>query len=83
MLGILAALLIPFIHLSVYFFNTLHPMPIVLKPDRPSLPNEMLVTLLVFFGACTVLCLALIRLRYRYAVGRDALLGLESEGGDR
>ena len=82
-LGILAALLIPFIHLSVYFFNTLHPMPIVLKPDRPSLPNEMLVTLLVFFGACTVLCLALIRLRYRYAVARDALRGLESEGGDR
>lgn len=82
-LGILAALLIPFIHLSVYFFNTLHPMPIVLKPDRPSLPNEMLVTLLIFFGACTVLCLALIRARYRYGVTRDRLRALETEGDDR
>ena len=41
-LGILGALLIPFIHLSVYLFRTLHPMPIVLKPSAPSLPPEML-----------------------------------------
>ena len=33
-----AALLVPFIHLSVYLFRTLHPMPIVLKPERPSMP---------------------------------------------
>jgi heme exporter protein C len=77
-LGILAALLIPFIHLSVYFFNTLHPKPIILKPDKPSLPNEMLVTFFAFFAACTVLCLALIRARYRYAVARDALRALEA-----
>ena len=30
MLGVLGALLVPFIHLSVYLFRTLHPMPIVL-----------------------------------------------------
>lgn len=79
-LGILAALLIPFIHLSVYLFRTLHPMPIVLKPDRPSMPNDMLVTFLSFFGACTLLCVALIRARYRYGVARDALRLAESEG---
>lgn len=78
-LGILAALLIPFIHLSVYLFRTLHPMPIVLKPDRPSLPNDMLVTFLSFFGACTLLCIALIRARYRYGVARDALRVAEAE----
>ena len=39
-LGILGALLIPFIHLSVYLFRTLHPMPIVLKPSAPSLPRR-------------------------------------------
>src|SRR6185503_17313843 len=50
-LGVLGALLIPFIHMSVYLFNTLHPMPIVLKPDRPSLPPEMLRTLMLSFGA--------------------------------
>lgn len=81
-LGILAAVLIPFIHLSVYLFNTLHPMPIVLKPDKPSMPNEMLVTFLGFFAACTVLCIAFIRARYRYGVERDALRALESAGGE-
>lgn len=79
-LGILAALLIPFIHLSVYLFRTLHPMPIILKPDRPSLPNDMLVTFLSFFAACTLLCIALIRARYRYGVARDALRLAEMEG---
>jgi len=72
-LGVLAALLVPFIHLSVYLVSTLHPMPIVLKPDRPSLPPEMLTTFLLSFGAFTLLCFALIRARYRYAVLRDAL----------
>src|SRR5206468_4276137 len=76
-LGILAALLIPFIHLSVYFFNTLHPMPIVLKPAKPSLPNEMLVTFLLFVGAALLLCVALMRARYRYGVERDALRAIE------
>ena len=81
-LGILAALLIPFIHLSVYLFNTLHPMPIILKPDKPSLPNEMLVTFLGFFAACTILCIALIRARYRYGVERDALRAAEAGTGE-
>jgi heme exporter protein C len=79
-LGILAALLIPFIHLSVYLFRTLHPMPIVLKPDRPSMPNDMLLTFLSFFGACTLLCISLIRARYRYGVARDVLRAAEAEG---
>ena len=45
--GILGMLLVPFIHLSVYLFRTLHPQPIVLKPSAPSLPPEMLRTLLI------------------------------------
>ena len=79
-LGILAALLIPFIHLSVYLFRTLHPMPIVLKPSAPSMPNDMLFTFLGFFAACTLFCIALIRARYRYGVARDALRLAEGEG---
>jgi heme exporter protein C len=82
-LGILAALLIPFIHLSVYLFNTLHPKPILLKPDKPSMPSEMLITFFVMWGACTLLCLSLIGARYRYGVDRDALLALQSDGGER
>lgn len=71
-LGILGALLIPFIHLSVYLFRTLHPLPVLMKPGAPSMPREMLVTLLAAFAAFTVLYLALLRARYRYAVERDA-----------
>jgi heme exporter protein C len=78
-LGILGALLIPFIHMSVYLFRTLHPMPIVLKPDRPSLPPEMLRTLLFSFGAFFLAYLALVRARYRLAVDRALLAERESE----
>ncbi|HST07027.1 MAG TPA: cytochrome c biogenesis protein CcsA [Gemmatimonadaceae bacterium] len=72
-LGILGALLIPFIHLSVYLFSTMHPMPIVGKPSKPSLPGEMLLTLMLSLTAFTLLYFAFVRSRYRYAVERDAL----------
>lgn len=71
-LGVLAALLVPFIHLSVYLFRTLHPMPIVLKPSEPSLPREMLTTWIIAVLAFLVLCIALIQARYRLAVLRQA-----------
>jgi heme exporter protein C len=75
-LGILGALLIPFIHLSVYLFRTLHPMPVVLKPSAPSLPPVMLKTLLLSFLSFTVLYIALLRARVRLAAER-AWLELE------
>lgn len=83
-LGILGALLIPFIHMSVYLFRTLHPMPIVLKPDRPSLPPEMLRTLLFSFAAFFLVYVALLRARYGLAVERALLDVRESHAdGDR
>jgi len=78
-LGILASFLVPFIHLSVYLFRTLHPMPILLKPSAPSLPNEMLVTFLSAFAAFTLLFFALLRLRYRIATLRDLVADREQE----
>src|SRR5687768_9515046 len=71
-LGILGALLIPFIHLSVYLFATMHPLPIVAKASAPSLPGEMLLTLLVALLSFTLLYFAFVRSRYCYAVERDA-----------
>jgi heme exporter protein C len=83
-LAILGALLIPFIHLSVYLFSArLHPMPVVLKPDKPSLPPEMLTTFLLAFVAFTLLCFALIRARYRIAVQRDLVTAFEGDGDSR
>ena len=75
-LAILAALLIPFIHLSVYLFRTLHPMPIVLKPSEPSLPREMLITFSISSLAFLFFCVTLMRSRYRLAILR-AQAGLE------
>jgi heme exporter protein C len=72
-LGILGALLIPFIHLSVYLFRTMHPRPIVIKPSAPSLPSEMLTTLAISFVAFMLFYLALVRQRYRLATERDLL----------
>jgi heme exporter protein C len=71
-LGILGALLIPFIHLSVYLFATMHPLPIVGKPSSPSLPKEMLLTLLLSLFSFSLLYLAFVRSRYRYTFERDA-----------
>ncbi|HJP61466.1 MAG TPA: cytochrome c biogenesis protein CcsA [Gemmatimonadaceae bacterium] len=71
-LGILGAFLIPFIHLSVYLFSTMHPMPIVGKPSKPSLPNEMLLTLMISLFSFTLLYFAFLRSRYTYAAERDA-----------
>jgi len=70
--GILGMLLVPFIHLSVYLFRTLHPQPIVLKPSAPSLPPEMLRTLLLSTVVFTVLYLGLVTLRYGIALAEEA-----------
>lgn len=68
-LGICGLVLLPFIHLSVYLFRTLHPAPIVLKPSAPSLPPEMLVTLLFSFGVFTLLYVGFVTLRYAIGDG--------------
>lgn len=70
-LGICGLVLLPFIHLSVYFFRTLHPQPIVLKPSAPSLPGPMLVTLLCSVAVFTLLYVGFVTQRYGIAVVRD------------
>ena len=73
--GVLGLLLVPFIHLSVYLFRTLHPQPIVLKPSAPSLPPEMLRTLLVSALVFLVLFIGLVTIRYGLALAEE-----ETEG---
>jgi len=69
--GILGLLLVPFIHLSVYLFRTLHPQPIVLKPSAPSLPPEMLRTLLISVLVFTLLYIGLVTIRYGLALAEE------------
>src|ERR671914_22289 len=70
--GVLGLLLVPFIHLSVYLFRTLHPQPIVLKPSAPSLPPEMLRTLLLSTVVFILLYLGLVTARYGLALAGEA-----------
>jgi heme exporter protein C len=67
--GICGLVLLPFIHLSVYLFRTLHPQPIVLKPSAPSLPPEMLITLLSSFAVFTLLYVGFVMQRYALGEG--------------
>jgi heme exporter protein C len=71
-LGIMGLVLVPFIHLSVYLFRTLHPQPIVLKPSAPSLPWEMLRTLLLGMAAFTLLYVGLVTVRYGVGLAQRA-----------
>ena len=81
--GALGALLIPFIHMSVYLFRVAHPQPVIGSPQaivdiasgdpaRAPMPPEMLQTFLLAFAAFTLLYVAFVRARYRLAVDQDA-----------
>lgn len=71
--GILGALLIPFVHLSVYLFRTQHPMPVVANPDGIKMPGVMVTTFFLSLFAFTLLYVAFVRARIALAVERDAL----------
>ncbi|MBS1241994.1 MAG: cytochrome c assembly protein, partial [Gemmatimonadetes bacterium] len=70
--GILGLLLVPFVHLSVYMFRTLHPMPVLLKPSAPSMDPRMLRTLLISIGVFTVLYIGLVTTRYGLGLMQEA-----------
>ena len=69
--GIMALVLVPFIHVTVYWFRTLHPQPILVKPSSPSLPGVMLMTLLLSIVVFTVLYVGFTMQRYALAVLRE------------
>jgi heme exporter protein C len=79
-LGICGAALVPFIHLSVYFFPTLHPQPIILKPSAPSLPSSMLVTGLASVAVFGLLYVGFVIQRYALSLMREAEEGAGGEG---
>jgi heme exporter protein C len=71
--SILGALLIPFIHLSVYLFRTQHPMPVVANPEGIGMPTSMRITTFMMLGAFTLLYIAFVRARMELARTQDAL----------
>src|SRR5216110_122891 len=79
-LGICGMCEVPFIHLSVYMFPTLHPMPIVLKPSAPSLPGTMLLTWLLSLGVFTLLYVGFVVQRYALSYLREQLEAVSEVG---
>lgn len=71
--GIVGAINIPLIHMSVNWFRGLHPQPVVMKPEGPTADSEILLTLLVGLGAFTLLFLGLMTLRYGVARAQHTL----------
>ncbi len=67
-IGIMGLVLVPFIHMTVYLFRTLHPDPTLIKPSAPSMPGVMLVTLLSSIGVFILLYAGFATQRYAVAV---------------
>ena len=63
-MGLMALVLVPFNHLTVYLFASQHPQPVVAKTTKPELPFEMLRTFLTGFAVFTILYLGLVMQRY-------------------
>jgi heme exporter protein C len=63
-LGVVGAVDIPIIHMSVQWFRTQHPKPVVLKPEGPTAAPEMVQTLLVNMLGLTLLFFSLLLARY-------------------
>jgi len=70
--GIVGALDIPLIHLSVVWFRSLHPQPVVVKPEGPTLHPDMLTTLMTGLAAFTLLFAGLFLFRYGLGKARSA-----------
>ncbi|HEX8358486.1 MAG TPA: cytochrome c biogenesis protein CcsA [Longimicrobium sp.] len=63
-LGIVGAVDIPLIHLSVTWFRSQHPEAVILRPEGPAAAPEIVQTLLVSFLAFTLLFFGLLMVRY-------------------
>ncbi len=83
-LGIVGFVDIPIIHMSVRWWRTLHPQPIVVRSEGPAMPPEMLTTLLVTLVAFCLLYIFLLVMKYRIESARDEVMALRAvlDGGE-
>jgi heme exporter protein C len=75
-LGIIGFLDIPLIHMSVYWWRTLHQPPSILRPDKTPWENihpELLTALAINFVAFLLLYFYLLSLRLRLAEMREEI----------
>ncbi|MDE0082704.1 MAG: cytochrome c biogenesis protein CcsA [Gammaproteobacteria bacterium] len=80
--GLVAAVNIPLIHVSVFWLRSLHPEPVVVRADGPpALPPDMLITLMTALLAWTILLASLVLLRYTAGRFESRVDNLALEGG--
>jgi heme exporter protein C len=70
-IGIMGLVLVPFIHVTVYLFRTMHPDPVLLRPSGPGMPGVMLVTLLLSVGVFIAMYIGLVTHRYALAILKE------------
>ena len=63
-LGVVGAVDIPLIHMSVQWFRSQHPKPVIMNPEGPTAAPEIVQTLLVSLLAFTLLFFSLLLARY-------------------
>ena len=80
-LGIVGAVNVPIIYLSVQWWRTLHPELMIAVPEGPRLAPQMLHTLMISLLAFTVLYAFLLVARMRLERSRDAVERLKQEYG--
>ena len=83
-LGIIGFLDIPLIHMSVYWWRTLHQPPSILRPDKLPWENvhpSMLAALTISFVAFLLLYFYLLSLRYRVGEMRHEIIARRLERG--
>ncbi|MDP9347603.1 MAG: cytochrome c biogenesis protein CcsA [Gemmatimonadota bacterium] len=82
-LGIVGAVDIPLIHVSVNWFRSQHPQPVIMRPEGPTAAPEIVQTLLVSLLAFTLLFFALLLFRYGLEVlrQREEMLKVRAETG--
>jgi heme exporter protein C len=71
--GIVGALDIPLIHLSVRWFRSLHPGPVVIKPEGPTLAPQMMTTITVGVVSLLLLFTGIFLIRYTIEVAKHTL----------
>lgn len=83
-LGIIGFLDIPLIHMSVYWWRTLHQAPSILRPDKAPWENvhpAMLIALFINFVAFVLLYFYLLSLRFRVGEMREEVKKMKLYGG--
>lgn len=73
--GIVGFVDVPVVHLSVQWWRTLHPGPVV---ESGALPVEMLIAFLVSLAAVLALAGALVWARYRIEAAEDRLVDIQA-----